>query len=91
MGGGSFREAINNLEKSDYNNVKKILYLVGEDERAIWQYALNHDLLPNIIQAGMLTAEELDSISIYFKTHIPQNGLNIETFDRLSIAVANLA
>lgn len=64
---------------------------IGEDERSMWQYALNHDLLPKIIQAGMLTAEELDSISIYFKAHIAQNGLNIETFDRLSLAVAKLA
>lgn len=95
FGEGSFREVKKLLAKINPLDIKRtdnaLQSEIGKDERSTWVYAVEHGLIENIKKTAMLTAEELDSIEIYHKTGLVQNGLNLETFDRLSIAVAKLA
>jgi len=90
---GSFTEAKKNLVKIDKgieSRDKRFQSEIGEDERQIWRYAVEHGLIKKMADAGMFTPQKLESIEIYCRTGIVPEDLTIGDFDQFTIGVANL-
>lgn len=63
----------------------------GKDERSMWQYTVEHNLQHTMVQAGLITEEQLELIRQYYEENIIGENLSEEIFERFTIAVANTA
>lgn len=102
FGEGSFTKAksvlIETLKNKTINSKKQTPYPsliksnIGREERSMWDYAVKNNLLPKILTSGIITKQELDSIKDYFENmRRIEQGLTMETFNKFTIAVANVA
>jgi hypothetical protein len=64
---------------------------IGEDEKSMWSYAVEHNLLPKMLQGNMLTHQEIDLLRRYFENGIIGKKLTVTIFDRFTVATAKIA
>jgi len=64
---------------------------IGEDEKSMWSYAVEHNLLPKMLQGNMLTHQEIDLLRRYFENGIIGEKLTVTIFDRFTVATAKIA
>ena len=57
----------------------------------MWQYTVEHNLQHTMVQAGVITKEELELIRQYYEDKIIGENLTEEIFNKFTIAVANVA
>lgn len=75
----SFRESmIKALNRKDIN-------------KELWNTAQIEGIIPKIVEKGIMTEQEIEKISVYFKNRKKLDTYMDSLLDRLSIAIANLA
>ena len=64
---------------------------IGEDERSMWNYAIEHNLLPKILQTKILAQQEIDLLRRYFENGIIGEKLTENVFNKFTTAVARIS
>lgn len=67
------------------------VYRLGKDERSMWQYTVEHNLQHAMVQAGLITKEELELIRQYYEDKIAGDNLTEQIFNKFTIALAKVA
>lgn len=64
---------------------------IGNDERGMWAYAVQNNLLSEILQTNMVTQQEIDLLRRYFENGIIAENLTETIFNRFTVAVARVS
>ena len=65
--------------------------MIGRDEKSMWSYAVDQNLLPQILQGNMLTQQEIYLLRRYFENGIIGEKLTEQIFNTFTIAVAKIS
>lgn len=76
--------------KKNYKRKREDIRNEAQGAREHWEYAVEHNLFPQILESGVLSQVEINTLRNYFESGVIGRKLKERLFDSLSIAVARL-
>ena len=72
---------------------RQVLKILGMERsgRMLWEAAVNEGLIPKILEAGLLSKEEIERLIRGFSRKKPSSLISRDLLDKFSIAVARVA
>lgn len=64
---------------------------INQINRTLWEAAQDQDIIPQILERGLIEQEELLTLEKGFSTKRPRNKISDDLMDKFSIAVAKVA